>query len=658
MPATGRQSKPWERIRWPEELQRALAASPRVTVANVVSELVDMACGGADSLTKEVSYDLPDGQRVVEATVSRVRNGVSVNYADPYMRRRDPDSMLIADDMPTDKVRFSDQFGKPFADGLRAQTFDWLATQELAVFAFRTGREKLGQYALAVCPSNAAFFALGLALLQGITPLADAPSDFTPEVIIYVAPVFRHTFFNGKQAVVHQRRPSLHEIFSYNLYPGPSAKKGVYGALIHQGDEEGWVAAHCSAVQVVTPYDNIVTIMHEGASGGGKSEMLEQPHRQADGQLLLGRNLITGEKRYLEIPRTCELRPICDDMALCHPSLQKGDGRVWLIDAENGWFVRVNHINEYGTDPNLEKLTAQPKRPLLFLNIDAIPNSRALIWEHIEDSPGVRCPNPRVIIPRDEMPNVISEPVGVDIRSFGVRTPPCSKQAPDYGIIGLFHLLPPALGWLWRLVAPRGHSNPSIVGGGSMESEGIGAYWPFATGRRSRQANLLLEQIQSGSRARYILVPNQHVGVWKTGFMPQWLARDYLARRGIAKFQTGQIKPARSPLLGFVLNTMRIEGVQIPRWFLEVNTQPEVGDEAYDRGAAILREFFHKHLKPLVIPDLSKLGRRIIECCLDDGSLADYDGFLPSHDDYKAAVNLKPSDGGRVRGDESPEQAK
>ncbi len=49
------------------------------------------------------------------------------------------------------------------------------------------------------------------------------------------------------------------------------------------------------------PYDNVVTLMHEGASGSGKSEMLEPAHREPDGRLLLGENLLTGEKRYLEI---------------------------------------------------------------------------------------------------------------------------------------------------------------------------------------------------------------------------------------------------------------------------------------------------------------------------------------------------------------------
>jgi hypothetical protein len=180
----------------------------------------------------------------------------------------------------------------------------------------------------------------------------------------------------------------LYEIFSFNLYPGPSAKKGVYGILIDIGSREGWVAPHCSAVQVITPYDNSTIIMHEGASGGGKSEMLEQVHREADGRLLLGENIITGERRYLQIPRTCDLQPIADDMAICHPSIQRNHGRIRLTDAEDAWFLRVNHIQNYGTDPTLEQITAQPSQPLLFLNIDAVPNSRALIWEHIQDSPG------------------------------------------------------------------------------------------------------------------------------------------------------------------------------------------------------------------------------------------------------------------------------
>ncbi len=617
----------WEIFNPPEELAKILAKAPSVHCAGSTDDLFNLIAEQCDHDRVSVVYDLPDGRRYEEAYVAKVRNGIVVNYNEPYMRRRDPDCMVIADDKPSDKPRFRERFGREFTE-LRQQTLDWLSQQELAIFAFRSGWGELGADALAIAPANASFFALGLALLQGILPLDAIPAEFLPGLLIYVVPPFRHTVFDGKQVVVHNRRQSQYEIFSYNLYPGPSAKKGVYGSLIHAGDEEEWVTAHCSAVRVVTPYDNIVTIMHEGASGGGKSEMLEQPHRLPDGQLLQGRNLVTGEKRYIEITRTCDLEPVCDDIALCHPDIQKGNGKLRIVDAEEGWFVRVNHITEYGTEPTLEKLTAQPPCPLLFLNIDAAPGSRALIWEHIEDEPGTPCPNPRVVIPRSIVADVVQEPVAVDIRSFGVRTPPCSRDNPTYGIIGLFHVLPPALAWLWRLVAPRGHANPSIVDEEVMSSEGVGSYWPFAPGRRVRQANLLLTQIQQTPRTRYILVPNQYVGVWEMGFMPQWLARDYLARRGVAQFRKDQIKPARCSLLGYALQSMRVEGVRLGHWFLEVNEQPEVGNEGYDKGAAILRDFFHKELQQFMEDDLLPLGRQIIQCCLDNGSVADYEALL------------------------------
>ncbi len=58
--------------------------------------------------------------------------------------------------------------------------------------------------------------------------------------------------------------------------------------LLTQGEKEGWLTAHCSTVMVVTPYDNVTTMMHEAASGGGKSELLEHAHREEDGRLLLG----------------------------------------------------------------------------------------------------------------------------------------------------------------------------------------------------------------------------------------------------------------------------------------------------------------------------------------------------------------------------------
>lgn len=576
-----------------------------------------------------VGYDV-DGQFVAEARVCRVRNGVSANYLDPYMRRRDPNCMVIADDRATDKTTYESRFGESF-ESLRQETFEWLKTQDLACFFFDAGLPGKGLPAVVICPANAAFFAFGLAELQGIVPLEkirEMGDDYFHSAIIYIAPPFRHTHFDGKQVVVHNRREELHELFSYNLYPGPSAKKGVYGMLLNFGEQAGWTTAHCSTVQVLTPYDNTVTVMHEGASGGGKSEMLEQMHRESDGRLRLGKNLVNGERRYVSIPRGCELRPVTDDMALCHPDLQHPEARerkLSLIDAEHAWFLRVNHITQYGTDPHLESMTMRPADPLLFLNIDAVPGSTALIWEAIEDEPGKPCPNPRVVFPRANYPGIVNDPVTVDIRSFGVRCPPCTREHPTYGIMGLFHLLPPSLAWLWRLVAPRGHGNPSIVDTGGMSSEGVGSYWPFATGRRVDQANILFRQVMSTPDTMFLLIPNQHVGCWETGFAPQWIAREYLARRGSAEFPAGHVLDSRCSLLGRTPRTIQVEGQVIGHWFLQVETQPEVGEDGYDRGAAMLTDFFHEQIRQYLEADLEPKAQEIIKACLDGASVSDFD---------------------------------
>lgn len=621
----------WHRYHLPEDAAAVVAGSPEILVASTIPELVNLACGGPGSNHFEVTYDVPERGETVEAIVARVRNGVSANYPEPYMRRRDPDCLVIADDKPTDKPTYRERYGKDF-EGVRKATFDWLKSIPLVMFGYVAGQKDMGMDSVVIAPANAGFFALSLALLQGIIPADEIPDDFEPESIIYVAPVFRHTHFSGKQVVVHNRLDSVHEVFSYNLYPGPSAKKGVYGMLLTQGEREGWVTTHCSTVMVVTPYDNVTTMMHEAASGGGKSELLEHLQREEDGRLLLGENLLTGERRHLEIPRSCELYPVTDDMALCHPSLQTATGKLTVTDAEEGWFLRVNHINHYGTDVHLERMTAEPPVPLLFLNLYAVPGSRALIWEHIEDAPGKPCPNPRVVVPRAIVPNIVNEPVQVDIRSYGVRTPPCTEDHPTYGIIGLFHLLPPALAWLWRLAAPRGHANPSIIDTEGMSSEGVGSYWPFATGRRVDQANLLLTQFRDNPGTRYVLCPNQFVGVWRVGFMAEWIMREYLARRGAAKFKPDQIRPARCPLLGYALHQLQIEGRFVSRWFLQVNTQPEVNNTGYDAGARILYDFFRSQLKLYHTDDLDPLGKRIIECCLDGGSVHDYTMLIPQVD--------------------------
>ncbi|MCG8698427.1 MAG: DUF4914 family protein, partial [Bacteroidales bacterium] len=447
----------------PDNIQDVLKNCKGFTHFNTSAEIIDVCTGPDKADTFEVKYDIEGKGEYTEAVVSRVKNGISANYTEAYMRRRDPETMSIADNLPTDKINFKNRYNFEFAD-IQKETFAWLKSQDLATFIYFAGRANIGSYGIVIAPANAGFFALGLSLLQEIVHIDEIPENAKIESTLFVAPTFRHTHFNGKQAVVHNRTENVHELYCYNLYPGPSAKKGLYGVLLAKGEREEWITAHCSSVQSISPYDNITTFMHEGASGGGKSELHQSILREPDGRVSIGKNTITGEERFITIPRFCSFRPVADDMAFCHPSVQKEDGKLRIVDAENAWFVRVDSVNQYGDDPHLEEITIHPKNPLLFLNIDAHPNSTALLWDHIQDEPGKACPNPRVVIPRKDIKNIVDKPVAVDIRSFGIRTPPFQPEKPSYGIVGLYHILPPALAWLWRLVAPRGHKNPSIVG--------------------------------------------------------------------------------------------------------------------------------------------------------------------------------------------------
>lgn len=611
-----------------EELKNIVESGVKIVIPKDREHLFALAMGHEEHMMFEVTYDVPGYGKIVEATVAKCKNGAVVNYMDMYMRRRDPDCMVVADEGETDKPRYRDVYSENFSP-IRDLTFDWLKQQDLIFMPFMAGDSELGYPALLVAPVNAGFFAAGLSDLQGFIPMEEIPEGFKPKAVIYLAPPFRHTHFDGKQVVVHNRLGDIHELFSYNLYPGPSAKKGIYGVLLHIGELEGWVTAHASTVRVITPYENIITIMHEGASGGGKSEMLEQIHKEMDGRIVLAVNTMTKEKTYLELNETCELQPVTDDMALCHPAIQNESKKLVVKDAEQGWFLRINHINKYGMDPHYEKLCVHPREPLIFLNLQGTPGSTCLIWEHTMDEPGKPCPNPRVIMPRRFIPGVVNESVEIDVRSFGVRTPPCTKEKPSYGILGLFHILPPSIAWLWRLVAPRGHDNPSITDSEGMSSEGVGSYWPFATGKLVDQANLLLDQVITASATRYILIPNQHVGVYKVGFMPQWVTREYLARRGSAKFRTEQLVESRSPLLGYSLETLKVDGTYLPKGLLQPNLQHEVGNDGYDAGAKILNSFFKRELAKFYTPDLHPLGRKIIECCISGGNLEEYIDLIP-----------------------------
>ena len=222
----------FERFTLPEQLSRVIYNSPSVIIPTSKEVLFELIFGNEHTDKIEVLYDV-NGKPVKEAEVVRCKNGAAVNYPEDYMRRRDPDCMRIADDQPTDKPRFEEVYGYKF-DTLRHETLKWLTKQELILVPFKAGGYDYGYEAVLVCPRNAAFFGFAMAQLQAFVDIRTV-DHFKPRAIVYVAPPFRHTHFKGKQIVVHNRMPDLHEVFSYNLYPGPSAKKGIYSVLLDIG---------------------------------------------------------------------------------------------------------------------------------------------------------------------------------------------------------------------------------------------------------------------------------------------------------------------------------------------------------------------------------------------------------------------------------------
>ena len=616
----------------PDDLTEAVSQCTWRVYPETKEQLQELCFGPTHSSKFDVTYTIPGKGVVKEAEVVRCKNGPVVNFMEDYMRRRDPDCMRIGDDLPTDKPRFKDVYGYDFAQ-LRQETMDWFRTQGIILLPFHAGGRYYGYDALMVCPANAAFFALSLANMQGFVSIHDIKPEYSPRAIIYVAPPFRITHFEGKQVVVHQRSESLHEVFAYNLYPGPSAKKGVFSMLIDIGEHEGWITNHASAALLETPYENEVVFMHEGASGGGKSEMLEEIHRLEDGKVLLGTHTVSGEDYFLQVGETCKIHPIADDMIIARKDMQNNSGHLVIADAEDGWFLRMDGDNYYGNSPMYERISIHPSEPLEFFNMDGTPGATCLIWEHVMESTGKPCSNPRVIIPRGMIDGIVpgNQPQEVNVRSFGVRMPPSTVDEPNYGVMGLVQFVPVSLAWLWRLVCPRGFKNPSIAdssAGSGLKAEGVGSYWPFATGKKVVQANLLLHQMLDTPKTLNVLIPNQYIGAYHVGFMGEWLAREYLARRnGIVRLK--HLVPSRCPIFGYSLDEMKIDGQYIRRTFLRPELQSKLGFEGFDAGAKILTDFIKEQIQQFMTDELDPIGRQILELCLRDAPLEDYLEITP-----------------------------
>ncbi len=115
-------------IQLPDNIRDILSQNKQCNCFNSTSELLEVATGGAKDGIFEVEYDIPGKGAYTEAIVLKVKNGLSANYTEAYMRRRDPDTMSIADDKPTDKIHFRDKYDFEFSE-LQLETFNWLKSQ-------------------------------------------------------------------------------------------------------------------------------------------------------------------------------------------------------------------------------------------------------------------------------------------------------------------------------------------------------------------------------------------------------------------------------------------------------------------------------------------------------------------------------------------------
>ena len=178
----------------PEDLKAALQKSRYLVYPESKEELMEMAYGPTHSSRYDVCYPIEGKGLVKEAEVVRCKNGTVVNFMEDYMRRRDPDCMRIGDDLPTDKPRFKDVYGYDFAD-LRKETMAWFETQGVILLPFHAGGKYYGYDALMVCPTNAAFFALSLANMQGFVSINDVEDGF---IVVRVGVMNDDSEFDGE----------------------------------------------------------------------------------------------------------------------------------------------------------------------------------------------------------------------------------------------------------------------------------------------------------------------------------------------------------------------------------------------------------------------------------------------------------------------------
>ena len=99
-----------ENIMLPDDTKKMLAECKYIYIPENEKSLYGKCCESMENDELCISYSVEGRGDIHEAKLTRCKNGLAVNYFEDYMRRRDPDSMSIADSFPTDKPRFSQSF--------------------------------------------------------------------------------------------------------------------------------------------------------------------------------------------------------------------------------------------------------------------------------------------------------------------------------------------------------------------------------------------------------------------------------------------------------------------------------------------------------------------------------------------------------------------
>ena len=90
-----------------------------------------------------------------------------------------------------------------------------------------------------------------------------------------------------------------------------------------------------------------------------------------------------------------------------------------------------------------------------------------------------------------------------------------------------------------------------------------------------------------------------------------------------------RLTPSRCSLLGYSLKEMKVDGQNIRSKFLHPETQETLGTEGYDKGAKILYDFFAKELEAYEVEELHPVGKQILECFRNNGTVEDYCAIIP-----------------------------